>query len=148
MKRTIVPVFILVMTVGAGCAKSNHDEESAMPTAPSALVSDSGASADVTASHPERAIDRPDFASLRGRIRDLNDRHTQFTLVLPTTDAQPEPRTVEVRIDERTDIIAGGKLVRRNVLQNGLECSVDGILRDAGHLLAKKITLARRPDRQ
>lgn len=147
MKRMIAPVFILVIAVGAGCAKKQEEEPESMLTAPSALTGDVTASADAQRGHTDRATDRPDFVSLRGTIRDLNDRHNQFVLVLPTTDAQPEPRTVVVRLDDRTSIVFDGHLVRRSALRNGQECSVDGLLR-VDHVLARKITLARRPDRR
>ena len=148
MKRLIASACILVIGFGAaGCTKGYDEEESSTPTAPSALMSDSGASADVRVSATDRLADRPDFVSLRGHIRDLNARHSQFTLVLPTTDAQPEPRTVVVRLDERTTIVFEGRQVRRSALRNGMECGVDGLRRE-DHVLARKITLARLPDRR
>ena len=146
MKRLIAPLFVLAVT-GLGSACTTSPEST--PVAPSAVAIESSESADAQRGVTDRRnpADRPELVVLRGTIRDLNARHTQFTLVLPLADGQTEPRSVVVRLDDRTDIVAGGHLVRRNVLQNGLECGVEGIQR-VDHVLARKITLARRPDRQ
>ena len=146
MRRQIAPLFILAAVTGLATACTMSPEST--PVAPSALATESTASADAQRGADRlNRTDRPELVVLRGTIRDLNARHTQFTLVLPTTDEQPEPRSVVVRLDDRTDIYAAGHLVRRSVLQNGLECGVEGILR-VDHVLARKITLARRPDRR
>ena len=145
MRRTIAPLFVLAL---AGVVSACSTSPESMPAAPSALALDSGASADAQRGRTDALADRPERVSLRGTIRDLNAPKTQFELVLPATDAQPEPRHVTVRLDDRTKIVVGDHPARRNVLQNGLECGVDGILRADSHVLAVKITLARRPDQR
>jgi len=148
MRRLIAPLIVLALAAAVpACASKSHEESN--PVAPSSLALDiSGESAGELRGRTDPLAERPELVALRGTIRDLNDRKTQFVLVLPQTDAQPEPRTVLVRLDDRTKIVAGDHLVRRSVLQNGLECAVDGILRADSHVLARKITLARRLDRR
>ena len=142
MRQQIAPLFVLAATTLISACAANPES---MPSAPSALSSTATDATDAIRGTAvlDRLADRPDHVSLRGRIRDLNDRKTQFTLVLPLEDGQTEPRSVLVRLDERTKIFVGDRPARRSVLQNGLECGVDGILRSDSHVLAVKITIPR-----
>src|SRR4030095_182224 len=135
-----VALTLCLAVVGFGAACSTNPESS--PVAPSALASDSTSESSAAARASTDRRDLPPLVSLRGTIRDLNDRHTQFVLVVQG-DTDP-PRHVQVRLDERTVIVFDGHFVRRSALQNGMECNVEGVLRD-DVLLARKITLARAP---
>ena len=134
--RSLAPLFIAAaLTGGAACSMGPESS----PTAPSALVASE--SSDVQ----RGASDRPAIVTLRGTIRDLNDRHTQFTLVMPSDS--PDPRSVVIRLDERTVISADGHGARKGLLQNGLLCGVEGIRREDA-VVARKIVLVRRGDRR
>ena len=132
----LAPIFIVAaMTGGAACSMAPESS----PTSPTALVVTE--SADVQRGVP----DRPALVTLRGTVRDLNDRHTQFTLVVRSDSADPRP--VTIRLDERTIIQTDGHGARRGLLQNGQLCGVEGIRRDDG-VLARRITIVRHGDRR